>query len=342
MSLAEVATGTVRIEADTAEQALAAVHERLGADAEIVDARKVHRGGWRGFFALERVELVARPRGAEPIAPPEPADDGASPSPDGPHEALGLDDEFARDRADFDRMLRQLMAGDAGGPAPAPAPMVSESAAVAPDPAPGPVPVVEPRGAAPAAPRPHPPSGTAGVRWSVDRLAALRIPEPMLDACRGLAAADDTAWVLALADVASSWCRPLPAGVPAYVGPGVARFARALDVPVVAMGSGQRPTGPVALDAPDTPEGRDWAVGQAGERWLHLVASGRRWHAFLFEDVLAVSWTREEHLAAALSAAHRMGLVLGHGMGRSSGSPVRATPLDVAVAIRSLLPRVDA
>ena len=50
----------VTVEAETVEQALAEISAQLGADAEIMRAQKVHRGGVGGFFAKEMVQLTAR------------------------------------------------------------------------------------------------------------------------------------------------------------------------------------------------------------------------------------------------------------------------------------------
>ena len=55
--LAEGATDV--IEAATAEAAIAEVHERLGPEARIIDARRELRGGIGGFFAKEVVQLHA-------------------------------------------------------------------------------------------------------------------------------------------------------------------------------------------------------------------------------------------------------------------------------------------
>lgn len=49
------------VEADGAETALAEVHRRFGADARILDARRVLRGGIGGFFAREIVQLHVAP-----------------------------------------------------------------------------------------------------------------------------------------------------------------------------------------------------------------------------------------------------------------------------------------
>ena len=51
---------TLTIEAPTVEDALTQVTDELGPSAQIIDARKVQRGGIKGFFAKEVVQLTAR------------------------------------------------------------------------------------------------------------------------------------------------------------------------------------------------------------------------------------------------------------------------------------------
>ena len=58
----------VVVEAATAEQAIAEVHDRLGADAQILQAEKVLRGGLWGFFPKQVVQLTARPAGTADAA----------------------------------------------------------------------------------------------------------------------------------------------------------------------------------------------------------------------------------------------------------------------------------
>ena len=61
-----------RFEGETVEEVLAEVRATLGADAEIVEANKVRRGGLGGFFAKESVEVMARPRAAHPAPDADP------------------------------------------------------------------------------------------------------------------------------------------------------------------------------------------------------------------------------------------------------------------------------
>jgi len=57
----------VTVEAETVEEALAEISAEFGADAEIMRAQKVHRGGVGGFFAREVVQLTARRRTDERV-----------------------------------------------------------------------------------------------------------------------------------------------------------------------------------------------------------------------------------------------------------------------------------
>ena len=65
------------LEAPTAEAALGAVHERFGPDARVIDARRVLRGGVRGFFAKEHVQLHVAPGPADGAAAGSSAGGGA-------------------------------------------------------------------------------------------------------------------------------------------------------------------------------------------------------------------------------------------------------------------------
>jgi hypothetical protein len=68
---APVEGATLVVERPTAEAAISEVHDRLGADARILEARRVARGGIGGFFAKEVVQIHAAPAAAgEPAGTP--------------------------------------------------------------------------------------------------------------------------------------------------------------------------------------------------------------------------------------------------------------------------------
>lgn len=100
---------TVVVEGATGEEALAELHARLGVTAQVVEARKVHRGGIGGFFAREAVQLHAAPGDAS-----DPAAD-ARPS-TSPHRSPvdRLVSATGDDVVDFASFLRGQFDADAG------------------------------------------------------------------------------------------------------------------------------------------------------------------------------------------------------------------------------------
>lgn len=131
--LAEGATDV--IEAATAEAAIAEVHERLGPDARILDARRELRGGVGGFFAKEVVQLhaaagdggspvsddaplrAAPPREPRPTTPSDgssPASSATTPAHPGPSATSPIDRliDDAPDTVDFATFLRDRMEHD--------------------------------------------------------------------------------------------------------------------------------------------------------------------------------------------------------------------------------------
>lgn len=182
--------------------------------------------------------------------------------------------------------------------------------------------------------------GTGRVRWSRDVLFRLGLAESIVDDCTGLDESDDLGWLAALGRAVATYCRPLPRGSAVLAGPKAHRLADGLDLPAVKVDTPPPYGGSVCLQVRDTPRGREWVKAVRGERWLHLVAGGNRWAGLVFDEPLAISWYGADQLPAALRKCATLGLVLGYGCnGGRDASVFRATPLDVALTIRSLLPR---
>ncbi len=98
------------IEAETAEAAIAKVHEQLGPDARILDARRELRGGVGGFFAKEVVQLHAAPAAADPGHPAAaPANETPAVS---PVDRLLAAAPEAPETVDFATFLRDRMGRD--------------------------------------------------------------------------------------------------------------------------------------------------------------------------------------------------------------------------------------
>ena len=392
---------TVVTEAATAEAALADVHDRLGPDARILDARRTLRGGIAGFFAREVVQLHAAPAertgpaaASQPASAPHPASapdpasaadpasavDGAGKSPAGPipgsrrSVAPGritpidrlLDGAAgAADDVDFATFLRRRLVPEA-------APPPSSASATVPDAIasrvshPG-APEVREAHWPPLQPRPDgmegrkahvvgAPSGVGdlhseaansrieeptaaddgGPGWSVTTLMRLGLPTELVRSLDVASPSDDLAWTHALATALRPLCRPLPHGDAVLVGPRAGGLARALAMPLTDMGGMPRTRGDVAVVVGAGDHGRAW-LREVGElRWLHLVVGGGGWRSLLHADPLAVSWASPEDLPEALRCAVELGLVLGYG--QTARGAMRARPLDVALAVRDLLP----
>jgi hypothetical protein len=176
--------------------------------------------------------------------------------------------------------------------------------------------------------------------WSVENLQRRGLPPLVVDAVRDLDPRDDLAWVHAIGRSLATLCRPLPAGDAVFVGPRAPRLAAAFDAPVVEFLKRPPRKGSFAAALRDTEQHREWLAWARGTRWLHVVLGGTRWRDFLFDEPLALSWTSDDDLPEALGLCAELGLVLGYrvGSGRDARA-VRANPVDLAVAIRDLMPR---
>ncbi|HSK21948.1 MAG TPA: hypothetical protein VK906_02165 [Egicoccus sp.] len=216
------------------------------------------------------------------------------------------------------------------------------------DHAPAPTPPTEP------APVPAPaataPAATASARWQDDDdlapaegrawsrtvLVRLGLPVALVQSLDVAERADDVAWTFALAEALRPLCRPLPSGRALMVGPRARGLATSIGMPVTAVGQPLLALGDVAAGVTGSDASLDWMERARRGRWLHLVIGGKGWRDLLHADPLAVSWASEEDLPVALRAALELGLVLGYGP--LGGRADRARPLDVALAIRDLIP----
>jgi hypothetical protein len=357
----------LRVEAATASDALAAVHEQLGSGAEIVAADKVRRGGLWGFFPKEHVQLTVRPsapsdqdevrpaRSARPDIPSAPTRATADASP-----ASSLPDvlaQLATAEDDAEAGLGEALRRHLGVAIEGEEPLVRESPtrAWAPPAVDGEAPRVRPVVASrpAAAPDVTAPEasvavdqglprddvewrGAEGLAWSGRALLRLGLPRGLVDGVLTQRPGDDLAWLDALARVLTPLCRPLPTGESVVAGPRAERLAKAMGLRLIRRSSAPRGPATFATALADTGAGCAWLRSHRGSRWLHLVVGGAGWQGLLFEDPLAVSWVGDEALGDAVRVAHDLGLVLGYHVS-ASGDLHRATPVDLAIAIRSRL-----
>lgn len=173
-------------------------------------------------------------------------------------------------------------------------------------------------------------------QWSVRNLCRLGLP-PLLspgDAAR-LAPDDDLGWTHAVAASLRPLCGPLPDGPTIIVGPAAERLAGALDLPVLWPG---QPTPPESFVAPISGRhaDREWLASIRARRHLHLVVGGPGWRALLFDEPAVLSHT-DASLCDVVSMAVQLGISFGYTC-HASGELTRTNPIDLAVAIRRLLP----
>jgi hypothetical protein len=302
-------TAQIIVEAETAEEALAEIHETLGPQAKIVDAQRVRRGGIGGFFSREVIELTAE---APRIA--------------------SVGDALAQMVASveepiFSRILEREMTTTAEPLLPripeAPASRFATASGLA---------VNETTGVSAAADQRQ-----GAVKWSAERMRKVGIPHSIVAAVGDLDPSDDLAWVSAIARAVQGLCRGVPAGDAALVGARADRLCEGLGLGWYGAPQETPEAGSVGLLA----DGSDiaWLDAAIGGRWLHLVTddadlgwlpAGRQ--------PLVVSWTRKRGVGAALTIAQKEGASLGYAVG-ANGYPVAATPVDVAMAIRALMER---
>jgi hypothetical protein len=206
----------------------------------------------------------------------------------------------------------------------------------------------EPAAAEPTAPEPavaaRPTAGASPVEWSVENLRRRGLPSVVIDAVADLDPRDDLAWVHAIGRAVATLCRPLPAGDAVLAGPKARGLAEALEAPCVRPPTGRsRKTdlprvprkGSFCAPLSHTENNRSWIGWARGDRWLHVVIGGSGWRDLLFDDPLAVSWVDDESLPEAIALCADLGLVLGYGGERYA----RACPVDIAMAIRAMMPR---
>jgi len=342
------------LEAATAELALHEVAAKLGDQVEILAAERVRRGGVGGFFAKELCRLTVRVPGTTPEPAVNEADARAvrdavgAPAPPGPVEPPGLDAMLRRmaeqttvEEDGFAAMLRARMGIDAERVSAAAAGATNAARAARAAQAS----LLEPEPRLAPAPRlawtrdPQALDGTGPVRWSAGALERLGLPPALISATEAQEPVDDAGWLVALAAAVAPSCRPLPAGDAVLTGPRAAALGQALGLPVTKRPDAPAADGTVCLPSRDTLPAREWLAGVRGGRWLHLVVGGTGWHGLLFDEPLAVSWVGADQLPAALHQCAAFGLVLGYGIDGPGGELLRANPIDVALSVRSLLPR---
>lgn len=200
---------TILIEADTIESALEALTERYGAEATIVSAERVRRGGVAGFFATEVVELVAIPPLSGRHLEEKPKDDMIDDTND-LRLSGGVDSAFAQ-------LLDAAERADVGVARPSVGVATLERPASDEQPA---------ADSAPEKPgRDHAP--VEGIRWDVTRLIEIGLPGSLIEDLMTLDPSDDLAHVEQLARSLAPLTGDTPAGPHRMIGTQDGRHAAA-------------------------------------------------------------------------------------------------------------------
>lgn len=206
-----------------------------------------------------------------------------------------------------------------------------------------------PPGAPPPAPADHPSPprprlvvtgavpGTGPVAWSPDELVRLGLPFAFIRPVMDLDPADDLAWIRTLAEAAEPLCAPLPEGDFLLRGHGAEHIAAALGVPV--LHRSRAVEGSICVAGVEAEAAQRLVLRLQGERWIHLVVGGGG-HVAGDPPPSAVSWVGRTRLPEVLHLSLDLGIPVGYFKSSGRGGGVlRATPVEIALALRDLVVR---
>ncbi|HEY4937461.1 MAG TPA: hypothetical protein VIJ69_00405, partial [Actinomycetota bacterium] len=181
--------------------------------------------------------------------------------------------------------------------------------------------------------------GTGGVAWSADELVRLGLPFSFIRPLLAAGPGDDLAWIRAIAASVRTLCTPLPDGDVALVGALAGQLARPLRLEALHRPDRGPKRGSICCSIQDDAESRRWFERVRRDRWTHLVVGPLDAKAFLDLHPKAVSWVGADALLGALRLATELGVPLGYFKPDDAGRALRATPIEVALAVRALVAR---
>lgn len=365
----ELEDALIEIEADTVEDAMAKLAADVGEKAEIVEARKVQRGGLGGFFARERVLLTARrpsssgvPSVLDRLAESADAQDTHFATllrrelADN-HDDMGigtlLDAAGWSDDAEAVAGVTEALRTAEEAPAPVAVGPQTETITIADDEgntlAITPQAAVVSTGATAPALSPQwrllessdDPPGTGRLDWGMKELVRNGIPGPIISAVAALDSRDDLGWINGIADAVAPMCGPLPDEDVVVIGPDAETLGARLGLPVVNPGDMAPYEGSFCVQLMGGYDDREWLEYVRGSRRIHLVIDDEgMWRNLLVDDPAVVSWVGRRSLVDALYLATTLDATLGFGTIRpGEDAMVRARPVDVALSVRTLIRR---
>lgn len=185
------------------------------------------------------------------------------------------------------------------------------------------------------------PVGMGPIAWSTMDLVRHGIPTEIVAAVGAIDPNDDVAWITGLAEAVAPYCGPLPDLETVIVGPNAEDIADALGIAMVEPGQTAPYEGSFASVITADPQDRDWLEFVRGTRRLHYaIGSDQTWRQVLLDVPSIVSWIGEANLVDALYLAVAFNATLGYGvLPGAGGALARIYPIDVALAIRSMMAR---
>jgi hypothetical protein len=187
--------------------------------------------------------------------------------------------------------------------------------------------------------RPGDAPGTGSVAWSPDELVRIGLPFSFIRPLLNTDPEDDLAWIRGVATSVNALCRPLPTGDFALAGARAGHFAQALRLEALHRPDRGPKRGSICCSMLDDAESRRWFERVCRDRWTHLVVGPLDGKALLDLHPLAVSWVGADALPDVLRLAAELGVPLGYFKPDEAGPALRATPIEVALALRALLVR---
>lgn len=185
----------------------------------------------------------------------------------------------------------------------------------------------------------HRPEGLPGeVAWSADALVSAGLPYAVIEATLLRRPGDDLGWIQALAAALSPYCGADPGPDALIAGPRAHSLARGLGLPDVRHPDLPGRRGGACWSLDDRPPALGELVATRARRPLVVAAGGGSWEGLLDCVPEAVAWVGRDALVPALAACAREGLRLAWGR-CGNGPVVRATALEVALAVRELVGR---
>ena len=172
--------------------------------------------------------------------------------------------------------------------------------------------------------------------WSMAAVTALRLPPRILEGLSALRDGDDALWLGAMVKLLAPMCRGLVDEPTMLVSSGSIDLASALGLAVHGPGSLPPYGGSIYCTVDSGAAGLDWVRRVRGDRELHLILDGTDMDLMQIGEPTAVSYTTKRGAVAALEIADATGATIAFGL-NGDGTPIRATALEVAMAIRSLI-----